>query len=189
MPFSLTFFPTVRPSEKPAETYYQEALDLAAEAERIGFDRVRCVEHYFHPYGGYAPDPVVLLTAIAARTTRIRLCTSAVLPAFTHPIHLAAKLAMLDCLSGGRLDVGFARAFLPDEFDAFQVPLDESRPRFEEGIAACRRLWTEENVRHEGRFHQFGPLTLLPRPVQRPHPPIWIAAVTTPESFVWAGEP
>jgi alkanesulfonate monooxygenase SsuD/methylene tetrahydromethanopterin reductase-like flavin-dependent oxidoreductase (luciferase family) len=95
---------------------------------------------------------------------------------------------MLDCLSDGRLDAGFARAFLPEEFDAFQVSLGESRPRFEEGIAAVKRLWTEPEVRFEGPFHRFGPVPLLPQPVQQPHPPIWVAAIQTAESFVWAGE-
>jgi alkanesulfonate monooxygenase SsuD/methylene tetrahydromethanopterin reductase-like flavin-dependent oxidoreductase (luciferase family) len=95
---------------------------------------------------------------------------------------------MLDCISDGRLEAGFARAFLPEEFDAFQVPLDESRARFEEGIAAVKRLWTEPEVQFDGPFHQFGPVPLLPRPVQQPHPPIWIAAIQTAESFVWAGE-
>lgn len=188
MQFSLSFFPTVRPERQAGEDYYREALDLAVLAEDLGYSRIRSVEHYFKAYGGYLPDPVVFLTAVAMRTHRIRLCTAAVLPAFHHPIHLAAKLAMLDCLSGGRVDAGFARAFLPYEFDAFQVSLDDSRPRFEEGVAACRRLWSEEEVEFAGPFHQFGPVTLLPRPAQRPHPPIWIAAVMTPQSFQWAGE-
>jgi alkanesulfonate monooxygenase SsuD/methylene tetrahydromethanopterin reductase-like flavin-dependent oxidoreductase (luciferase family) len=114
--------------------------------------------------------------------------TGAVLPAFNHPIKLAGKLAMLDNLSHGRLDAGFARAFLPEEFDAFQVSMDESRPRFEEVIAVVKRLWTEQDVVHEGRFSRFGPITMLPRPYQQPHPPIWIAAVATPQSFEWAGQ-
>jgi alkanesulfonate monooxygenase SsuD/methylene tetrahydromethanopterin reductase-like flavin-dependent oxidoreductase (luciferase family) len=66
--------------------------------------------------------------------------------------------------------------------------MEESRPRFEEGILALRRLWTEERVTFEGRFHRFRDVTVLPRPTQRPHPPIWVAAVVSPESFVWAGE-
>ena len=95
---------------------------------------------------------------------------------------------MLDALCGGRLDVGVARAFMPYEFDGFGVSMDESRPRFEEGIEALRRLWTEERVTFEGRFHRFRDVTVLPRPTQSPHPPIWVAAVVSPESFVWAGQ-
>jgi natural product biosynthesis luciferase-like monooxygenase protein len=188
MRFGINFFPSVDPAHLSGYEYYRQALALAARADELGYHHIRTVEHYFRGYGGYSPSPVVFLTAVAQRTRRVRLVTGAVLPAFNHPIKLAAELAMLDCLSDGRLDAGFARAFLPEEFDAFQVAMDESRMRFEEGIAAVKRLWTEAEVRFEGSFHQFGPLPLLPRPVQLPHPPIWIAAIQTAESFVWAGE-
>jgi alkanesulfonate monooxygenase SsuD/methylene tetrahydromethanopterin reductase-like flavin-dependent oxidoreductase (luciferase family) len=94
---------------------------------------------------------------------------------------------MLDNLSDGRLDVGFGRGFLPDEFDWFGVPMSESRDRFGEGIEACRRLWSEENVVWDGKFFSFGPITLLPRPVQQPHPPIFVASATSPESCAAAG--
>jgi natural product biosynthesis luciferase-like monooxygenase protein len=187
MRFGINFFPTITLEEKSGAQFYDEALTLCELADQLGYHAVRTVEHYFRPYGGYSPDPVTFLTAVSQRTSRVRLVTGAVLPAFNHPLKLAATLAMLDCLSHGRLDAGFARAFLPEEFDAFQVSMDESRPRFEEVIAVVKRLWTEEEVVHEGRFYRFGPLTMMPRPIQQPHPPIWIAAVTTPESFEWAG--
>lgn len=156
-------------------------------ADELGYSHVRTVEHYFRPYGGMTPSPIVFLTAVAARTRRVRLITGAVLPAFSHPIKLAGETAMLDCISHGRLSVGFARAFLPEEFDAFQRSMDESRARFESGITAVRRLWTETDVVYEDDFYRFGPITSSPRPVQRPHPPIIIAAVGTPASFEWAG--
>jgi len=188
MRFGINFFPSVEPTQLSGHDYYRQALALATRADALGYHHIRTVEHYFRGYGGYSPSPVVFLAAVAQRTQRVRLVTGAVLPAFNHPIKLAAELAMLDCLSDGRLDAGFARAFLPEEFDAFQVPMDESRARFEEGIAAVKRLWTETEARFDGPFHQFGPLSLLPRPVQHPHPPIWVAAIQTTESFVWAGE-
>ena len=188
MRFGINFFPSVDPTQLSGQEYYRQALALAARADELGYHHIRTVEHYFRGYGGYSPSPIVFLTAVAQRTRQVRLVTGAVLPVFNHPLKLAAELAMLDCLSDGRLDAGFARAFLPEEFDAFQVPLDESRMRFEEGIRAVRRLWTESEVRFDGRFHQFGPVPLLPRPVQQPHPPMWIAAIQTPDSFTWAGE-
>jgi natural product biosynthesis luciferase-like monooxygenase protein len=188
MRFGINFFPSTDPAQLSGQEYYQQALNLAARADELEYHHIRTVEHYFRGYGGYSPSPIVFLTAVAQCTQRVRLVTGAVLPAFNHPIKLAAELAMLDCLSNGRLDAGFARAFLPEEFDAFQVSMDESRARFEEGIAAVKRLWTEPEVRFDGPFHQFGPLSLLPRPVQQPHPPIWVAAIQTAESFVWAGE-
>ena len=188
MRFGINFFPSCDPSHLSGQDYYRQALALAARADELGYHHIRTVEHYFRGYGGYSPSPIVFLTAVAQRTRQARLVTGAVLPAFNHPIKLAAELAMLDCISDGRLEAGFARAFLPEEFDAFQVPMDESRARFEEGIAAVKRLWMEPEVRFDGRFHQFGPVALLPKPVQQPHPRIWVAAIQTAESFVWAGE-
>src|SRR5438105_523752 len=187
VPFGINFFSTVRQDQKAAEIYFDEALRLSVLAEQLGLSHVRTVEHYFRPYGGWTPSPIVFLTAVAARTQRVRLVTGAVLPVFNHPIKVAGELAMLDCISHGRLDAGFGRAFLPEEFDAFQRSLDESRARFEGGIEAVRRLWTEHDVVYQDAFYRFGPVTLLPRPVQRPHPPIYVAAVGTPSSFEWAG--
>jgi alkanesulfonate monooxygenase SsuD/methylene tetrahydromethanopterin reductase-like flavin-dependent oxidoreductase (luciferase family) len=184
----LNFFPSCRPERKSAEVYFREALDLCELADSLGYATVKIVEHYFRSYGGYSPSPLIFLAAAAQRTRHIRLVTGAVLPAFNHPLKLAAELAMVDCISGGRLDVGFARAFLPHEFEAFEVNMEESRARFEEGIAAVKRLWTEAKVTFEGRFHRFKEVSLLPRPVQKPHPPVLVAAISTPESFAWAGE-
>ncbi|MFC9997176.1 LLM class flavin-dependent oxidoreductase [Nocardia sp. NPDC127526] len=187
MKFGLNFFPVFAPDRKSAGQYYREVIDLAERADKAGFDHVQTVEHHGSAYGGYSPDPVTLLAAIAARTERIRITTGAVIPAFLHPLKLAGKLAMLDNLSDGRLDAGFGRGFLPDEFDWFGVPMDESRRRFDEGIVACRRLWSETDVEFEGEFHSFGPITLTPRPVQQPHPPIFVASASNPESCAAAG--
>jgi alkanesulfonate monooxygenase SsuD/methylene tetrahydromethanopterin reductase-like flavin-dependent oxidoreductase (luciferase family) len=107
---------------------------------------------------------------------------------FNNPLKLAGELAMLDCISNGRLEIGFARAFLPHEFAAFGISLNESRDRFEEGMAAVEALLTQERATFEGRFHRFKDITSLPRPVQRPRPPFWIAAFSTEESFRKAGE-
>jgi alkanesulfonate monooxygenase SsuD/methylene tetrahydromethanopterin reductase-like flavin-dependent oxidoreductase (luciferase family) len=187
MKFGVSFFPVVDPKRKSASAYYDESLRLAQRAETLGYEHVQIVEHYGSGYGGYSPDPVTFLAAVASVTSRIRLTTGAVIAAFSHPVKLAAKLAMLDNLSHGRLDVGFGRAFLPDEFEAFGVPLSESRARFDEGIAACVALWTQEQVVFEGRFHRFGPFTSYPRSYQRPHPPLFVASATSPESCAAAG--
>ncbi|MDT0444513.1 LLM class flavin-dependent oxidoreductase [Streptomyces johnsoniae] len=188
MKLGLNFLPTVGPGEANAADYYRECLELCVLADRLGFSHVKAVEHYFCEWGGYSPDPCAFLSAVAIATHRVRLVTGAVIPAFTHPIRQAASLAVVDNLSGGRLDAGFARAFLPAEFEAFGVPLAESRARFEEGVRAVERLWREERFRWEGTFHRFGPLPpLLPRPAQRPCPPVFVAATVSPESFEWAG--
>lgn len=188
MEFGVNFFPVVDPERKSASTYYDESLRLAALAEALGFEHAQTVEHYGSPYGGYSPDPVVFLTAVAARTSRIRLVTGAVIAAFAHPVQIAARLAQLDNLSHGRLDVGFGRGFLPDEFDLFGVDMAESRIRFDEVVDACVALWSGREVRFEGEVHRFGPVTGFPRPYQRPHPPVFVASATSAASCALAGE-
>jgi alkanesulfonate monooxygenase SsuD/methylene tetrahydromethanopterin reductase-like flavin-dependent oxidoreductase (luciferase family) len=187
MQFGVQFFPDVRPEDKSAEAYFRDALDLAEEADRLGYGHIRIVEHYFHYYGGYSPNPIVFLAAAAQRTKRARLVTGAVLPAFNNPLKLAGEIAMLDAISGGRLDVGFARAFLPHEFRRFGRSPDESVARFREGIEQVDLLLREENVTHRGRFHAIESTTSLPRPTQRPRPKFYVAALNTPDSFAFAG--
>lgn len=187
MRYGLSLFPVLEPEEKSAVDYFDESLHLVELAERLGYDHVQIVEHYLGGYGGYSPDPTAFLAAAAMRTSRIRLITGAVIPAFTHPLQLAGKLAMLDNLSHGRLGVGFGRAFLPSEFETFEVDIDTSRDRFTAGIEACRRLWSETDVRVDDGFHRFGPITSLPRTVQRPHPPIYLASAMSPETCAAAG--
>ena len=188
MEFGLQFFPDVGPAERSAAAYWADALHLTGLCDELGYRTVRTVEHYFHPYGGYSPDPIVFLAAASQRTRTARLVTGAILPVFNNPLKLAGQIGMLDAISGGRLDVGFARAFLPHEFARFGRSLDESRARFEEGVEQVRRLLEEEDVSIEGRFHRFRNVTSLPRPTQTPRPPFYVAALNTEASFVWAGK-
>ena len=164
-------------------------MRLAERADALGYHSVKTVEHSFFDYGGHSPNPCVFLSAIAARTRRIRLITGAVIPAFHHPAHLGGELAMLDNMSHGRLDAGFGRAFLPKEFEVYGVPMEESRPRFEEAIGMIRRLWTEERVsQRRASSGSSIDVRLMPRVVQKPHPPIWIAAISAEESFLYAAK-
>jgi alkanesulfonate monooxygenase SsuD/methylene tetrahydromethanopterin reductase-like flavin-dependent oxidoreductase (luciferase family) len=185
--FGLNFFPCVSPQQKPAEQYFREAMHLCSLTDQLGYTHIRQVEHYFKPYGGYSPSPLLFLTAAAMCTKSTRLITGAVLPAFNSPLKLAGEIGMLDGISGGRLEVGFARAFLPHEFAQFGVSLDESRRRFTEGLSQITLLLEKENVSSKGEFHSFSNVTSLPRPTQRPHPQFWIAATNTPETFAFAG--
>lgn len=187
MEFGIQFFPDVAPHQKSGQQYFQEALHLVSLCDELGYSNVRIVEHYFHHYGGYSPNPIVFLSAACQRTRKARMVTGAVLPAFNNSLKLAGEIGMLDAISGGRLEVGFARAFLPHEFARFGVNLNESRARFEEGVEQVRRLLEEENVTLEGQFNSFKNVTSLPRPTQKSRPPFWIAALATPESFVAAG--
>jgi len=187
MEFGLQFFPDVGPDQKSGAEYWADALHLTGLCDELGYTNVRTVEHYFHPYGGYSPNPIVFLAAAAMRSRRARLVTGAVLPVFNNPLKLAGEIGMLDAISGGRLEVGFARAFLPHEFSRFGVSVNESKARFAEGMEQVRRLLEEEDVTMEGAFHSFRNVTSLPRPTQKPRPPFWVAALATPESFENAG--
>jgi len=187
MEFGISFFPNVGPDEKSGADYWREALELVDMCDELGYTHVRTVEHYFHPYGGYTPNPIVFLAAASQRTKHARLVTGAVLPAFNNPLKIAGEAGMLDAISGGRLDLGLARAFMPHEFERFGVSLDDSRARYEQGVEQIQRLLAEENVTADGDFHSFKNVTSLPRPTQKPHPPIWVAALNTKETFEFAG--
>ncbi|WP_162824114.1 LLM class flavin-dependent oxidoreductase [Peterkaempfera bronchialis] len=188
MRFGLSFLPDSTPATKAPTAYYDEVLELARYGDQAGFDYVKMTEHYLHPYGGYCPSPLTFLTAVAAQTRNIRLITGCVLPVFHHPVQLASLIAMVDAISNGRLEIGFARAYLPHEFVSFDVPMDGSRARFEATVAAVHRLLTEEKVSEETPFFTLRDATVLPRPTQQPRPPFWIAAVQTPASFRRIGE-
>ncbi len=187
MQFGVQFFPNFRPSDKSAAEYFAQCLDIAEEADRLGFSHARSVEHYFERYGGYSPNPIVFLSAAAQRTRKMRMITGAVVPVFNNPLKLAGEIAMLDAISQGRFDVGFARAFLPHEFRRFGISPDQSIARFREGLEQVELLLTKENVSHRGQFHSFENVTSLPRPTQEPRPKFYIASTRTPDSFEFAG--
>ena len=186
MRFGINFFPSFRKEDSSTADYYDQCLRLAVRADELGYASAKTVEHSFYDYGGHSPNPCVFLSAIAARTKRIRLVTGAVIPAFHHPAHLGGDLAMLDNMSRGRLDAGFGRAFLPKEFEVYGVPMSESRGRFEEAIGIIRNLWVLEKYSFKGKYWNFEDVRLMPRVVQKPHPPVWIAAISTEESFLYA---
>src|SRR3989440_287942 len=188
MKFGINFFPSFRPEDSTTADYYEQCIRIAMRADELGYSSIKTVEHSFYDYGGHSPNPCIFLSAIAARTKRIRLITGAVIPAFHHPPPLGGDLAMLDNMSKGRLDAGFGRAFLPKEFEVYGVPMSESRERFEEAIGMIRRMWTEERVNIRGKYWNLEDVRLMPRVVQKPHPPGWIAAISTEESFVYAAK-
>jgi alkanesulfonate monooxygenase SsuD/methylene tetrahydromethanopterin reductase-like flavin-dependent oxidoreductase (luciferase family) len=187
MKFGVQFFPNFWPTDKSAEDYFAQSLDIAEEADELGYAHARSVEHYFERYGGYSPNPILFLAAAAQRTKKMRLITGAVVPAFNNPLKLAGEIAMLDAISHGRFDVGFARAFLPHEFRRFRISPDESIARFREGLEQIELLLTQENVSHHGKFHSFDNVTSLPRPTQKPRPKFYIASTRTADSFEFAG--
>ena len=188
MRFGVSFLPDADPSTKEACAYFSDALALSALADEAGLHFIKMTEHYLQPYGGYCPNPLSFLSAVAARTQHIRLLTGGFLPVFHHPLQIASEAAMLDAISGGRAEIGFARAYLPYEFAAFGVPLDGSRERFVETVNAVIRLWRETEVTLETKFFAFNNAHALPRCTQSPHPPVWVAAAGSPQSATWIGQ-
>ncbi|MFY9488705.1 MAG: LLM class flavin-dependent oxidoreductase [Solirubrobacterales bacterium] len=188
MEHGLSFLPDSDGLSGPsAPDYFSMALDLARIADEGGLSHVKMTEHYMRAYGGFCPSPLSFLSAVAAVTTRVRLMTGCLLPVFHHPVQLASETAMVDAISQGRLDVGFARAYLPYEFDALGVAMDGSRERFDLTVDLVRRLWSGECISVESEHFNFENVETLPRPVQSPGPPVWVAAVMSQKSFVNAG--
>ena len=188
MEFGLSLLPDTGPGEHSGAEYYAAVLDIAQLADRLGLHYVKMTEHYLQPYGGYCPSPLTFLASVATATSRIRLMTGGIQASFHHPVQLAAQAAQVDAISGGRLDVGFARAFLPYEFETFGVDIDSSTERFRATVRAVMRLWTQEEVTEKTDFFSYDGATSYPRPTQSPHPPVWAAALLTRSSFEWIGD-
>lgn len=186
--YGISLLPDTSPQQRNAKDYYANLLAASELTDELGLDYIKMTEHYLNPYGGYCPDPLAFLSAVAARTSRARLMTGGIQASFHHPIQLAARTAQLDAISGGRLDVGFARAFLPYEFDSFGIDIDSSTERFRATVDAVVRLWTEPNASEETPFFKYQNANSLPLPTQDPHPPVWAAAILTPSSFEWIGD-
>src|SRR4051812_39499174 len=151
---------------------YNEHLAAWEEIDRLGFDGIGFNEHHCSPYG-LMNSPNLLAASAAQRTKQAKLLIYGNLLPLREPLRLAEELAMLDCLSGGRLISGFARG-IPREYQVHNVSLADSRVRFEEAYEIIIGAWTKEVFSYEGKFWSYKDVALWPRPVQQPHPPIWI---------------
>ena len=173
---------------------FEETLMECERAEALGFDSVWLGEH--HNSSFFYPTPLIGLAAIASRTHRLRLGTGVLLLPLYHPVAVAEEGAMVDMMSGGRLILGVGAGYAPGEFAAFGVSSKERGSRLEEGASLLHRLWTEEKVTHRGRHYQVTDVTVGPRPVQQPRPPLWFAACAEPAirraarlGDAWSGGP
>ena len=184
MKFSLFYIPACR-EESTSAREFKELIDQVQAADELGFEAVFLAEHHFSRVG-ICPDPLMILAAIAQRTRRIRLGTAICIMPFHNPVRLAEQAALLDVLSGGRLDLGVGRGSQPREFQGFNVPPSESRSRFQEGIQLLARLLEGESVTFHGGHFSCVEAEIFPKPIQRPRPPIWIAG-TSPETYTFAG--
>jgi natural product biosynthesis luciferase-like monooxygenase protein len=183
--FSLpTYFPEV---DGGLQDFYQHILSMLRDAERLGFDHAWCNEHHFHPYGGMIPAPAVLLSAVAAQTSRIRLGTSVALLPLHHPLEQAESYAMLDQISGGRLELGIGRGFIPYDYETMGVAYADSQDRLYESLEVMLAAWQRQPFSYHGRYYQYDDVSVWPVPLQKPHPPIWGSATRSEESFAWFG--
>lgn len=167
---------------------FDEAFAMVEAAEALGFDGVWLAERHFSPPGGaglvssIGSAPLLWATAIATRTSRLRIGTAVLLLPLGHPVRLAEEVATLDNLSQGRLDLGIGRSSFPRAYEGYNVPYEESQVRFREYLEVMRLAWTAERFSYAGTFYTCQDLTLLPKPYQQPHPPLYYAA-TTRETF------
>jgi len=154
----------------------EDLVTQACFAETAGFDGIWLTEHNFTGESVYC-DPIPFASVVAARTSRIRIGFAVIQLALRHPIRLATELALLDNLSGGRLDVGVGHGtnYNEYEFVGYGLRSDDSRERMAETLEIMVRAWTEAPLVHEGAFYRLSLPELRPRPRQRPHPPIWRA--------------
>lgn len=173
------------PRVKSVPRYFADIIDLAEKAEDLGFDSFWISEHHFTNYGGILPRPQILLSALAQRTRTIRLGTAVSLVPFDSPVRLAEDFGLIDVLSGGRLEFGVGRGLFGFEYDGLGVEQDEGRARLEEGVKVIREAWRSEQFSYQGRFTNVENLRVLPQPLQKPYPPLYVAAVS-PESYDWA---
>jgi len=180
----LQFFSWPRRQVSPA-TVYERALERIEMMDEAGYDAVWLAEHHFSGYS-ICPSVHMMGVHVANRTERLRIGMAVSLAAFYHPLRLAEEVAMLDVLSGGRVNWGAGRGFDPIEFRAFGVPVAESASRFREAVDIVLRAWTCERLDWSGRYWQFEDVEVLPKPLQRPHPPTWVAAGSE-SALRWAG--
>lgn len=159
--------------KQPPEHLYRQTLEQIATADALGFHSVWVSEHHFTE-DGYLPSSLLFLAAAAAQTTRLRLGTSILLLPLHHPLRVAEDAAVLDILSGGRLDLGIAAGYRAEEFTAFQVPRRERGRRLEEAIEILQGAWRGEPFSHAGAHFSFTNVSVTPKPIQPGGPPLWM---------------
>jgi alkanesulfonate monooxygenase SsuD/methylene tetrahydromethanopterin reductase-like flavin-dependent oxidoreductase (luciferase family) len=168
---------------------YDNCLEQVALADSLGFDSVWAVEHHFLEEYSHCPAPELFLTACAMKTKKMRVGHGIVVcvPEFNHPIKIAERTAVLDILSGGRLDVGTGRSATWTELAGFRASPDETKKTWDEFVHCLPKMWTQERFSYQGRSWSMPQRTIVPKPYQKPHPPLWVA-VTSPGTEIDAAE-
>jgi alkanesulfonate monooxygenase SsuD/methylene tetrahydromethanopterin reductase-like flavin-dependent oxidoreductase (luciferase family) len=170
----------------PLPTVYERALQRIMLMDAGGYDAIWLAEHHFTGYS-VCPSVHMMAVHVANHTTNLRIGTAVSLAAFYHPLRLAEEVALLDVLTGGRVNWGAGRGFDPIEFKTFNVPTEESGERFHEAVEIVLAAWTNERITWSGKYWNFEDVEVLPKPLQQPHPPVWLAAGST-GAVEWAGK-
>src|SRR2546428_904202 len=164
---------------------FAECFTLVDEAEASRVDSVWLAEYHFAPISVLS-SPLMVASAIAARTRRIRIGLAVTLLPLYHPIHVAEDVATLDHISQGRVEFGVGRGTFPDTHDGFNSPFAESRERFDEYLEIILKAWTQERFSFTGKHYRCDNLCVRPKPLQRPHPPIRVG-ITSEVTFPLIG--
>jgi alkanesulfonate monooxygenase SsuD/methylene tetrahydromethanopterin reductase-like flavin-dependent oxidoreductase (luciferase family) len=190
MKFGIFDFGMWHETQSPAEVI-RNVVDDATLADALGFDTFWLGEHHFTRHGIYG-NTLTLAAHLAARTSTIRLGTAVVVLPLHHPIRVAEEAAMVDVLSNGRLDLGLGAGYQRLEFDGMGIDINESRARFKETLELLLHAWQDTPFEFEGTFYRRGDdgreIQVLPKPTQSPHPPVYIAVSTSPETIEFAAE-
>ncbi len=155
---------------------YGEIIEQVQLAEELGYVRVWLVAHEFTDFS--RPSSMLTASHLAASTDRIRLGIGVSVLPLQHPLRVAEETTVLDHLSHGRVDLGVGRGIQPEAYAAYGIPMEESTERMWEAIHVLLRVWTERDVRHDGKYWRFPETTVEPRPLQQPHPPLWVVGVS-----------
>ncbi len=186
MKFGLFFLPVLSEGQTPADKY-ASILAETRVADELGWDVAWFAEHHSDLYGGIVPSIAVLGAAVAMQTRRIRIGSAVTILPLHNSLQVAEEYAMLDVLSRGRVELGIGRGFMPHEFKAFGVDFATRQSVFRESLDVLLAAWTRDRFSYAGQHYSIDKMSLYPRPLQRPHPPIWMAAALSQESFETAG--
>ena len=186
MKFGLHFQLPQSPHQSDVELY-RDSLEQAAHAETLGFESVWPVEQHFNAEFSLLPSPLLWLAALAERTKTMRLGIGIILLPLSHPVRVAEEIATLDVLSNGRVEFGIGRGVFPSHFAGFGVDQAESRERLLEGLEIILKAWTEERFSFSGKFFNVENLSVVPKPIQQPYPPVRVASNTV-ETFELMGK-
>tara|TARA_B100000676_G_scaffold311811_1_gene383197 strand:- start:18024 stop:19052 length:1029 start_codon:yes stop_codon:yes gene_type:complete len=165
----------------PAQQMYRDAVEESVLAEELGFDALCIPEHHFINYLTH-PQPLLTAVKVAAATRAIRIISSVLVLPFYDVRRLAGEICQADCLTDGRIEIGVGRGAFAYEFDRFNVPVEESKDRFNDSLALLEQLLTGQEVGWKSDWYDFDPIAITPHPVQQPIP-IWIAALSYPAIY------